>query len=94
MKAGEIATEAAKLVCGDRKNAHGSPALNHANIAALWNGYLGIRREPASPLSGEDVALMMALLKVARTQSGALNVDDFVDGSGYMAIAGELAQQD
>jgi hypothetical protein len=92
MKASEIATEAARLVSGDRNQTHGDKATNHGNIAALWNAYLGIRRDPVAPLSGEDVALMMNLLKVARTQTGGLNVDDFIDGCGYMAIAGEIAQ--
>jgi hypothetical protein len=34
---------------------------------------------------------MMTLLKVARTKIGSHNPDDYVDGAGYMAIAGEIA---
>jgi hypothetical protein len=34
---------------------------------------------------------MMALLKIARTKSGELNHDCFVDGCGYIALAGELS---
>ena len=33
---------------------------------------------------------MMALLKVARTQTGAFNLDDFVDAAGYCALAAEM----
>ena len=36
---------------------------------------------------------MMALLKVARTKLGNLNKDDYVDGAGYLAIAGEIASE-
>lgn len=52
-----------------------------------------IRRAPAAPLNGEDVAQLMALLKIARTQLGSNNTDDHVDGVGYVAIAGELASE-
>ena len=32
----------------------------------------------------------MVLLKIARTKSGTVNIDDYVDGCGYLSIAGEL----
>lgn len=82
---------AAELVQGDRANTHGDKRKNHQNIATAWNAYLAIRRDPASPLNEVDVAHMMALLKLARTQLGAHNPDDYVDLVGYAAIAGELA---
>lgn len=90
MRAHDIAALAATLVSGDRAQKHGDAALNHANIATLWTAYLAIRRAPDKPLSGADVARMMALLKIARTQTGEHNPDDAVDGCGYVAIAGEL----
>lgn len=91
-KAHEIATRAAELVGGDRDRQHGKKRQNFENIAAVWNVYLQIRKEPAAPLDGADVGHLMALMKIARTQSGALNVDDYVDGAGYLACAGEVAQ--
>ena len=33
----------------------------------------------------------MVLLKVARTKTGSLNRDDFVDMVGYAGLAGEIA---
>jgi hypothetical protein len=36
---------------------------------------------------------MMALLKIARTQAGHHNIDDYVDACGYSAIAGEIAEK-
>ena len=32
----------------------------------------------------------MTLLKIARSQGGSFNLDDFVDACGYSAIAGEI----
>ena len=33
---------------------------------------------------------MMVLLKISRSTMGEFNKDDYLDGSAYMAIAGEL----
>ena len=41
-------------------------------------------------ITSDEVAVMMALLKISRSQRGKDNVDDFIDASAYMAIAGEL----
>lgn len=90
-KAGEVAAEAAKLVSGDRNNTHGDKVLNHLIIAALWNGYLQGRALTGDTRIGpEDVANMMECLKVARRLHGSYNPDDYVDGAGYAAVAGEI----
>lgn len=86
-----IAARASELVGGDRDRQHGKKRHNFENIAAMWNAYLAIRRDKAAPLDGADVGHMMGVMKVARTQAGALNVDDYVDGAGYLACAGEVA---
>jgi hypothetical protein len=85
MKAGELLRLVEKLVEGPRAATHGDKRENHENIAALWSAYLGISISPF------QVALMMVLLKVARTQAGQPNLDDYVDMAGYAAIAGELS---
>lgn len=90
-KAADIARKAAELVSGDRDRQHGQMRENFTRIAMLWNAYLGTRKDPAAPLDAVDVGLMMNQLKVARTQSGAVNIDDFIDGAGYLACAGEIA---
>jgi hypothetical protein len=89
--ASEILRSAADLVSGDRNVQHGDKEICLSNIAEIWTAYLRIRKEPAAPLTGIDVASMMALLRLARTQTGAPNVDDWLDGAGYIALAGELA---
>lgn len=93
MNAQEIAAKAAELTGGDRARQHGADkTANHQNIADLWNAFLRGRMILGALLSSQDVALMMALLKIARTKMGTHNVDDYVDGAGYMAVAGEIAE--
>ena len=36
----------------------------------------------------------MAVLKMARATAGGFSLDDYVDGSSYMALAGEAAGRD
>lgn len=92
VRATEIAAKAADLVGGDRDRQHGAKEDNFHRIATGWNAWLRIRRDPAAPLTAHDVGAMMVLMKLARTQSGALNMDDYVDACGYAACAGEVAQ--
>jgi len=90
MRAADLLAQASELVSQTRAATHGDAHANHWNIARLWNAFLSIRPEPADPLSPRDVALMMALLKIARTQLGDYNSDDYVDAAGYIAIAQEV----
>ena len=42
-------------------------------------------------ITAKDVAIMMILLKVSRSNQGKkFNLDNFVDMAGYSAIAGEI----
>jgi hypothetical protein len=91
MKAGEIAAKAGRLVQGSRAKTHGDIVKNHDNIARLWSEYLRGRFIDLQPIDAGDVALMMVLLKIARTKTGQYNPDDFVDMAGYAAVAGEIA---
>lgn len=91
-RAQDIAAKASDLVGGDRDRQHGAKHDNFNRIAGMWNAWLAIRKEPAAPLTAHDVGILMALMKLARTQSGAVNLDDYVDACGYSACAGEVAQ--
>lgn len=90
VKAEEIATMAASLVGGDREKMHGHKAANFDNIATLWNAWFSMRSSLV--ITGADVAKLMALLKIARMESGEFNLDDAIDACGYAAIAGELSE--
>ena len=87
MTRSEILDTAKKCVCGQREQDYGSPESNFQLIADLWNDYLGFARDEISPT---DVAMMMALLKVARIKNGGGTGDSFVDLAGYAACGGEL----
>jgi hypothetical protein len=84
MKTSQILQTAEKLVSTDRSKTHGDKKVNHQNIASLWSAYLDFNISP------KDVAILMVLLKLARTKAGQHNIDDYVDACGYSAIAGEL----
>jgi hypothetical protein len=94
MKAVEIATKAAELVGGDRKEAYGDVMLGLARIALMWNGVLTIAgKAPKQPLNEHDVAQMMVSLKQARAYTGPLRADNHIDEAGWSAIAGEAAHR-
>ena len=89
MNAVDLIQKSAELVGGDRATTHGDKHKNFANVAALWNAYLLAKN--GAEIDGRDVGHMMALLKIARTQTGILNDDDTIDAIGYLACAGEIA---
>lgn len=94
MKAAEICNEAGKLVAGDRQRTHGDKLENHQKIALVWNGILAAAgKAPTSPLDAHDVATLMEGMKIARRFAGDFNADDYVDGAGYAAVAGEIADR-
>jgi len=84
MKTKEFLSKANVLVEGDRQKDYGDKLHNHTNIAKLWSAYLDIK------VSAHDVAILMALLKVARTKLGKVSSDTYVDMASYSAIAGEI----
>lgn len=81
----DILDRAKAIVTGEREKQYGKPEDNFAIIAELWGAYTGYKFSPV------DVAMMMALLKVARIKTGVGTVDSFVDLAGYAACAGEIA---
>ena len=77
--------KADECVNGKREQDYGSPESNFLSIAKLWSAYYGV------PFSPTDVAMMMALLKIARIQTGTATEDSFVDLAGYAACGCEIA---
>lgn len=78
-----ILDAAKRCVCGDREQDYGSPEDNFAVIAALWTAYTG------ADITPKDVAMMMALLKIARAKAGS-KPDTYIDLAGYAACGGEM----
>jgi len=89
--AGGILKEAANIVEGQRQTTHGPKERSFAVIAQFWMIYLAGRRGRAGCyINAQDVAAMMALLKVSRSIQGTATRDHYVDLAGYGAIAGEI----
>lgn len=89
-----ILDEAKRCVCGQREQDYGSPENNFRLIASLWEPYIRTRCVSDGAdvsIMPEDVAMLMALLKIARICSGTGTQDSFVDCCGYMACGGEIA---
>jgi hypothetical protein len=78
---------AKQYVTKDREATHGDMEDNFEAIAMLWEQYFSYEWS----FSPTDVAMMMALLKIARLKSNKHNPDNYIDACGYMACAGELA---
>ena len=79
---------AIEIVCKDREDTYGSPENNFSLIAELWTVYTGKK------LTAKDVAIMMALLKIARIKTGKFKADNYIDLAGYAACACGIGGQD
>lgn len=86
----EILDAAKVCVCGDREEDYGTPEDNFGTIASFWSSYIWASH-PGTHITfyPKDVAMMMALLKVARIATGE-NPDSFIDLAGYAGCAGEI----
>ena len=77
--------KADECVNGKREQDHGSPESNFSRIAGLWSAYAGFTFSPT------NVAMMMALLKIAQIATGTATEDSFVDLAGYAACGCEIS---
>lgn len=97
MSRADILDAAKKCVCGQREQDYGTPESNFQLIANLWNAYLTEHCVEnvegyacMNDISATDVAMMMALMKIARIKNGGGTGDSFVDLAGYAACGGEI----
>lgn len=80
----ELLAEAAGTLL-ERGATHGPVRANLDRTGLLWGALLGL------DVTGADVAVLLALLKVARACEGnAAHRDHWLDAIGYMALAGGL----
>ena len=84
----EILKQAEKYINGEKDEVYGAPLINHKRIALLWQVVLGTEISPA------EVAICMALVKVARLVQTPDHEDSYIDAAAYMAIAGEVASSE
>ena len=70
----------AQAAVRERGAQYGHPSKNFQRIANLWNSYLF---EGSAVLDVRDVAVMSALIKVARLIEDINHYDSWVDAAGY-----------
>lgn len=84
---GSILAVAEELIHGQRAKDYGDAKESFNQIATLWSHYLGHGINP------QDVAMMMALLKMSRYKnSGYTHRDSLIDLAGYVALADEVSK--
>lgn len=83
----KVLDEARSVISVDRNTTYGEPEDSFGVIANLWSAYLAISIRP------DEVAILLALLKVGRLAANPTHHDSYVDLAGYAACAAEAAQQ-
>jgi hypothetical protein len=86
MNAGDFLNEA-RATIQDRGMDYGHPTDNMSRTSSLWSAYLEM------PVTDYQVAMCLALVKVARSMETS-KVDNYIDGSAYFAISGQLRVQE
>lgn len=89
----KVLKEALKCVNGEREKQYGSPEDNFRRIADLWSTYLTSLFEDEEiviDIDPIDVAKMMILFKIARSNGDKDKLDNYVDILGYGACAAEI----
>ena len=86
-----VLSEAEKCVCGQREQDYGTPEDSFNVIADLWAVYLKGCGVSIDFLESHDVAIMMALLKIARLSTNPQHMDSWCDLAGYASCGGEIA---
>lgn len=92
-----VLEKARACVCGEREEDYGSPEDSFGCIAELWEAYLRaacIAPDSVVRVTPADVAMLMALLKIARVGTSCVGgtADSFVDLAGYAACGAECAE--
>jgi hypothetical protein len=87
MKANEILLTATDTI-SERGLSYGHPTDNMQHTAMLLSAYL------QTPIHDYQVAGIMVLVKLARTNQSAQQIDTWIDMASYAAIAGQLATEE
>lgn len=79
------------VITNDRNKTYGEPENIFPLIAEYWSTYLRESQHDADIyIADTDVAIMMALMKIARIMTSPDLMDSYVDAIGYLAIAQTL----
>lgn len=81
-------------VVKQRGQEHGNYVECFNAISTMWTAYFEAKGWTI-PVSSDDVAKMMVLMKICRAAAGHANREDhYVDMIGYAAIAGALISRE
>lgn len=83
----ELFSTAATIISADRQATYGPAKDNFTSTGKLWGQVLGV------PVSPEQVAICMVLLKIDRLRVTPNHADTWVDILGYGALGGEIATE-
>jgi hypothetical protein len=84
----QILSTATQYITKDRAATHGNAEDTFSNIGDLWGWWMEGREIPT--FNDFDVAIMMTLFKIARIKGNPDHIDSYIDGAGYLALAGEI----
>lgn len=87
MKAKEILQSATDTIA-ERGLSYGHPADNLQHTAMLLSAYLQM------PIHDYQVAGIMVLVKLARTNQSAQHLDNWIDLCSYGSLGGQLATEE
>ena len=88
-KTGNLAVDALKTINEERQDLYGNPEDSFSSIADVWKWYFKNMYTTNICITSKDVAIMMALLKIAR-ECNQNKEDNIIDAIGYLALAGDM----
>lgn len=86
---GQVLSDASRVINGERQDTYGNPEDSFVRIASLWNWWLS--QKGSGIVVSRDVAMMMALMKIAREANGH-KADNIVDACGYLALYNDIVE--
>ena len=90
---GSVLLSAYDTINGEKVDEYGNPENSFDLIAEFWSTYLSNKSEYSLKINNKDVAVMMALMKIARIITGSDKSDSYIDCCGYIALASDMAKE-
>jgi len=85
-----ILGDAAEIIT-EREAQNGPPEQSMKTVVDMWNAYLG----PDYPeLTYAQGAMLLGIMKDARSRHGDNNLDDYRDGAGYRELAARVRESE
>ena len=86
----EMLLDAAKESVDRRGKNYGTPYTNFMRIANHWEMFLANSKRAEITITPGDVAIMFALMKIARLENDPGHADSWIDLAGYAACGAEI----